>query len=200
MSQIVKLKDVRLSFAHLWRARSYEEDSPAKFEATLLVPNDHVQLSTLKTTIRSVIAEKWGETKSQDPKFVKSLKLWCLRDGDDKEYDDYTGHQYVHAASVRRPVVIDRDKSPLVESDGRPYSGCYVNANVEIWATTHAKGGKQVNAGLLGLQFLRDGEAFSGGAIGSADDFDEVDEAAMDAEFDEDTKELAEAAEVDPLS
>ncbi|EOA7521129.1 ssDNA-binding protein, partial [Escherichia coli] len=41
--------------------------------------------------------------------------------------------------------------------------------------------GKRINASLGGVQFLRDGDAFAGGGVASADDFDDISEGA-DAE------------------
>ena len=59
------------------------------------------------------------------------------------------------------------------EPSGRPYAGCYVNAVLEFWAQDN-KFGKRVNATLMGVQFFRDGDAFSGGGAASDDDFDDV--------------------------
>lgn len=58
-----------------------------------------------------------------------------------------------------------------------PYGGCYVNMQVEIYAMegsgAKAKQGKSINATLLAIQFLRDGEAFSGSRADESD-FSEV--------------------------
>jgi hypothetical protein len=59
---------------------------------------------------------------------------------------------------------VDKDRSPLVSADGRPYSGCYVNAQVEVWAQDHKSFGKRINAQLLGVQFVEDGDSFQAGA------------------------------------
>ena len=44
---------------------------------------------------------------------------------------------FVSARNALRPLVVDVDKSPLTAQDGKPYSGCYVNASLELWA--HAR-------------------------------------------------------------
>jgi hypothetical protein len=62
-------------------------------------------------------------------------------------------------------------------SSGKPYSGCYVNAVIELWAQDN-KFGKRINASLMGVQFLRDGQRLSGGGVASADDFQAIPEAA----------------------
>ncbi len=79
-----------------------------------------------------------------------------------------------------RPTVIDRDRTALIQADGRPYAGCYVNAVVDIWAQDN-NFGKRINASLSGVQFLRDGDAFAGGGVAAPDDFDDISEGA-DAE------------------
>ncbi|CAN0502063.1 unnamed protein product, partial [Phaeothamnion confervicola] len=75
-------------------------------------------------------------------------------------------------ASSGRPLVIDGQKNPLVEEDGKPYGGCYVNATVEIYAQKGENAG--IRCGLLAVQFARDGDAFTAGSKPSADDFDDV--------------------------
>ena len=84
-----------------------------------------------------------------------------------------------------RPLVFDNDKSPIYQLDntvypgkeGRIYSGCFVNATVEIWAQDN-KNGKGLRCTLLGIQRVRDGDAFGGGSRPDADDFDDVSEGA----------------------
>jgi hypothetical protein len=69
----------------------------------------------------------------------------------------------------------------LSASSGKVYSGCYVNASIELWAQDN-KFGKRINATLMGVQFLRDGARLVGGGVASADDFEAIPEAAGDAQ------------------
>ena len=81
----------------------------------------------------------------------------------------------VHRAAGDNPSV-DEGK-PLVvyfTLDGRPYAGCIVNGQVDVWAQDNPEFGRRINAELTGVQFVRDGEAFSGGAPAKPDDFDDV--------------------------
>ena len=81
---------------------------------------------------------------------------------------------YVSARSKTRPGIFDGQRNELTQADGKPYSGCYVNANLELWAQDNSFG-KRINAQLRGIQFLRDGDAFAGGgAPANADEFDEI--------------------------
>lgn len=161
------LKNVRLSFPSLFKKAVFD-NVETKFEATLLLDKvKHAkEIAMIEKTIDDFLVEKFGAGK-----VPKSIKLTCLVDGDTKEYDGYAGMMAFKAGTTRRPTVIDRNKTPLVESDGKPYAGCYVNASVDIWFSDHPKGGKQVLGNLYGVQFAADGEAFGAGGDAS-DDFD----------------------------
>ena len=89
------------------------------------------------------------------------------------DFGGFAGCMSIKASTKRRPIVINRDKSPITEDDGIIYPGCYVNAIIEVWAQNNAWG-KRVNANLLGVQFVADGEPFGSGVSASADDFDVV--------------------------
>jgi hypothetical protein len=100
----------------------------------------------------------------------------CLHDGNLKaQYAGFEDIMYVSASNKMRPVAVNRDTSPVSAEDGVIYSGCYVNATVELWAQDN-KYGKRVNATLLGVQFSKAGDAFGGGSVGSADDFESIEE------------------------
>jgi len=117
------------------------------------------------------------------PDILKALRASgkvALRNGDEKShYSGFAGNLYISARNAVRPTVIDANKSPLTVADGRPYAGCYVNAVIDLWAQDNAYG-KRINASLSGVQFVRDGEAFSGGGAASVDEFESVDQLATD--------------------
>ena len=84
------------------------------------------------------------------------------------------------ASNKVRQNILDRDKSPLVESDGKPYPGCFVNAFVDIYFGKEYGG---IYASLGPIQFLNHGEAFVGGPVATIDDFDDVSKGASAEEF-----------------
>ena len=88
----------------------------------------------------------------------------CLGDGNSKSYDGYENAMFISCASRLRPQIIDRDRTPLVEEDGRPYAGCYVNAAISLWVMDN-KWGKRVACNLNALQFSKDGDTFGAGGI-----------------------------------
>lgn len=168
----MKFKSVRLSFPSLFKKASFQGEE-TKFEATFLI-NKETQsgiIDQINKTIDAFLDEKFGAGK-----VPKSVKRTCFVDGDEKDYDGYANHMAFKAGTTRRPTVIDRDKSPLVEEDNKPYAGCYVNAVVDLWYSDHPKGGKQVLGNLLGVQFDKDGESFGAGSIDVDDEFDDLDD------------------------
>ena len=171
----IQLKNVRLAFPTLFEAKAVNGEGKPAFSASFLIKPDDGQVDAINKAIDSVAKEKWGAKAEAVLKQMRAQDKTALHDGDIKsDYDGYAGHYYISARSSVRPLVIDADKSPLIEADGKPYGGCYVNASVEFWAQDNQYG-KRINAKLRGVQFVRDGDAFGGGGGGaSADEFDDV--------------------------
>ena len=164
----IHLKNVRLSFPSLFRKATFQGDE-TKFEATFLIPKED---TLTKQLLDSAIAAAVADAKIKMPKEDKL----CLKDGDACEYDGYADHWSLKAAANKRPTVIDRDRTPLIEEDGKPYAGCYVNAIVDIWIMNHQKFGKRVLCNLYGVQFLKDGEPFGAGDVDVTEEFDDLDD------------------------
>jgi hypothetical protein len=172
----IKLKNVRLSFPSLFQ-RAVFQGEEGKFEATFLLN---------KVEHAETIAEIEAQIKQRIAVDLKGAKLGadkiCLKDGDEIEYAGYAGHMSIKASNNKRPLVIDRDKTPLTEDDNKMYAGCYVNAIIDLWVQQNSWG-KRINANLLGVQFLKDGEPFSDGANASADSFDAFGDDDVDGMF-----------------
>lgn len=162
----IKLNNVRLSFPSLFRKAVFQGEE-TKYEATFMLnKEEHAKLiEQIQADIASGMKEHFKGAK------IPSDKI-ALKDGDESGRDEYAGHFTLKAANTKRPKVIDRDKSPLVEDDDKPYSGCYVNAIVEPWYQNNGFG-KRVNFNLLGVQFYKDGEPFATGNVADDDDFDD---------------------------
>lgn len=164
----ILLTNVRITFPTLFTAKAVKAGDKPSFGASFLMPKDHPDVAKVKAALRAVAEAKWG---AKAPDILKSLvtgQRVCLRDGDTKaEYEGYPGNLFVSSTSSVRPTTVHRDRSPLTEGDGVIYSGCYVNAKINIWAQDNQHG-KRLNAQLQGVQFARDGEAFSGGGKAAA--------------------------------
>ena len=164
MSKII-LKNVRLSFADLFKKGSFNGEE-TKYGATFLLnKEEHADsIADIKAQIAELVKNNLKGAK------LAADKL-CLRDGDEVEYDGYAGCYSIKCSTKKRPIVIDRDRSPLSEDDNKPYGGCYVNASIDLWVQNNAYG-KRVNSTLLAVQFFKDGEPFSDGSTGDINDFD----------------------------
>lgn len=171
----IKIKNVRLSFPSLFRTEKFGEEDTGKYAATFILDkSEHADLiEKIKAAIAKLMKE---ELKSKIP----ADKI-CLKDGDESARPEYEGAYTIKASTKKRPLVIDRDRSPIAEEDEKIYSGCYVNAIVTLWAQNNQYG-KRINAQLDGVQFYRDGEPFGEGGI-SVDEFDEF---GGDDSFDDD--------------
>lgn len=180
----VQVKNVRLAFANVFQPKAQNAgDEPAYSCSLILDPKANAaDIKAIEAAIDAEAKAKWGAKADTMLKAIRAKGDICLRDGATKaEYDGFDGNMYVSCRSKTRPLVIDRDKTPLTEKDGKPYGGCYVNASIEVWAQDNNYG-KRINCQIKGVQFFKDGDAFGGGAPASADEFDDL---GVDAEADE---------------
>jgi len=158
----------RLSFPNIFERASFEGQE-GKYEATILFPK-----SDTETYDKIIAAIEQCKKENKNTK-VPAAKYF-IQDGDEKEYDGYEGMWAVKAGNDKRPTVLNRDKTPLVKEDEVLYAGCYVNAIIEPWSQNN-KWGKRINANLLGIQFVKDGEEFGDGAkVAGADEFDDLED------------------------
>ncbi|MFI9652817.1 ssDNA-binding protein [Guyparkeria halopsychrophila] len=179
----VMLKNARLAFSqNLFKpGKMNEDDTPAYSASLILDPENNAEdIKKVEEALAAAAKEKWGAKADAMLTKLRSADKLALHDGDTKaDYDGFAGNLFVSARSKTRPTVVDRDRSPLTEADGRPYAGCYVNAQVEIWPMDNGFG-KRINAQLRGVQFVADGEAFAGGGVAAADEFDELEPETAD--------------------
>lgn len=173
----VKLQNVRLSFPDLFEPVQYEGQGPFKYRAAFIMEPNSESHKSIKTGVNEVAKEAWPKDWEKVLANANDdSKTRFIVDGDKKSYDGYAGMVVINSTrdqSKGRPLVLDRDKQPLTQTDGKPYAGCYVNATVELWAQNN-KFGKCIRAQLLAVQFAKDGDAFGGGSVGSPDEFEDL--------------------------
>lgn len=169
-SDIIKLKNVRLSFPHLWKPKAFEEGQTPKYQATFLLDpsnKEHAALiSQVKEAAKALTTKHWGEKPA-------GLKLcFGLADNDEKKakYNGYPGMWYIAASNEDRPQVYNRRLAPVAETDKQaPYAGCYVNTNITLW-TQDNKFAKAIRCNLRIVQFVDDGESFGGAPVVRAEE------------------------------
>lgn len=181
MSKKVMLRNVRLSYEHIFQPSAMDSKSTPKYSAELLIPKDHPDLPAIKRAIFEAGAEKF-------PQAIATGKPWpmgytCALKDADKETDDSgvvlseknpasKGCYILKTQSSRRPVVVNRNKAAITEEDGIIYSGCYVNVSAAVDGYEYERIKKGVTCYLNGVQFVADGARFGSDAT---NDFEALD-------------------------
>jgi hypothetical protein len=181
MSKKIMLRNVRLSYEHIFTATKFQEGQPAKFSATFIIPKDHPDLPMVKKAMLEAGEETFGTAFNAKGGWPRGFTC-SLKDADvevnglgevlSEKNPAYKGCYILEANSTRRPVVVDRKKAAVTEEDGIVYSGCYVNASLAADGYTFEKVKRGVKCYLNGVQFVADGERFGADA---SDDFDALD-------------------------
>lgn len=182
------LKNVRTAFMKVW-----EKDTPKKkdqkpaYRCVLILDKDDDadQIDELREKFMEVAAEKFGGEAIAEKWFKKSFmideKASCVRDGDERDEvtEDFENKVYINCKSYKQPTIQTSEGETQIKKgedvEGDPlegteiYSGCFVNASIDLWAW-NGENGKGIGAGLLGLRFRDDGKAFGGGGEVATDD------------------------------
>lgn len=178
MAQVQLLK-VRIAFMDaLFVAKPFKPGDPLRFGSTFIIEPRSENAKMLNEAVNKVASEKWPkgwEKILEDLKKKENIAYgeWDKLSSAGEPFQGFEGNYFVTAYNKTRPTVIDKDKSPLVASDGKPYGGCFVNAIIDIYAQD-GEYGKRINASLAGVQFHSDGDAFGGGAPASPDQFPDL--------------------------
>lgn len=171
------VKNARLAFPALFTPEQYQGQGPHNYRATFLVEPNSEQFNQINKAIEQVAQEKWGaKAKANLTAILANPQKTCFVDGNLKGYNGYENMWALSAvrnADSGAPAVVDRDKSPIGQTDGKIYSGCYVNGKVSIWTQDNAYG-KAIRATLIAVQFVKDGESFGGATPANAEGFDEI--------------------------
>jgi len=193
--EIITLENVRISFPQLHEAKTVNGQGEPAFSAAFLMGPEDANLALINTTILAVGFKKWKQdwktgkpdaTGKPTPGIYTILKAQGrlpVHSGDEKaNYEGYAGNFSLSARSATRPGVIDRNTAPLTAQDDKCKSGDYVRASIEIWAMDN-KFGKRICAKLRWVQFLAQGDRFSGGGTPvSPDEYEDISMAGEAAE------------------
>jgi len=207
----VIVKNARLSFNDLFKAKKVGQNNDPKFsitgicsdETTLRLKKDDGTPFTKPHEFMEQVANKVYEDKFGRVDAV--YDNWCYNKADGsttrKKYVDRKTGQYhpgfdadtlfVSAAKKIDQVdgdqitVLDQGKNPIKAGDKRLYPGCYVNILIDVYAFENEDGGKGVSASLEGVQLLREGERFTAPPVNAEDEF-EAEEIPESEEDDDD--------------
>lgn len=186
MSKKVMVRNVRLSYEHIFQPSAMDSKSTPKYSAEFIIPKDHPDLPALKRAVLEVGREKF-------PQAIAPNKPWpmgytCALKDADKDTDNNgvllaeknpsaKGCYILKTQSSRRPITVDRRKAQVTEADGIIYSGCYVNVSAAVDGYEYERIKKGVTCYLNGVQFVEDGEPFGADAT---NDFDALDGEVFD--------------------
>lgn len=170
----IRIDNVRASYPHLdkpW-AKNPDKDTP-KFSLTGLAlkeTHDEVKKVIVEVMNKLLQSSKIGKLGSEHKFF---------RNGDDSGKDENEGHWIIKASenANRRPSVRDRRGNLVSEKDIAEmiYAGCFVNMLIRPWVQNNEHG-KKINANLIGVQFVKDGERFGEAPINDDDAWDTLDD------------------------
>lgn len=156
------LREVRISYASLFEPKHFKQGGKSKYQTAILIPKTDVNtINAIRALINAAyedgVLRKWGGRRIplKDP----------LSDGDvtknPDENPEYVGMMYLQAKSDRKPKIIDQNLNDIMDKSA-VYSGCICNVKVNFYAFD-VDGNKGVATGLQVVQFVRDGEALTGG-------------------------------------
>jgi hypothetical protein len=187
----------RQSFLRLDKPKAFEEGQDPRWEGTtLLDPASQKGLESIKLLIKTAAAlgkEAYGTVPLElrkiaaqfipgqapvDPKAKEDGIEIAFYSGDKKEYDGYAGMFVVpaHNSKMKPAVANRRGVSVDVGEEQYPYPGCYGLTSITLWAMDN-KYGKRIGVNLRGVQFDKDGEAFSQGDIAPEEEFEALEDA-----------------------
>lgn len=141
----------------------------------LILPPDHPAIAKVKAAQRVAAIGMWKDQAEAMLVALAGQDRLCLHSGNISKpgQDGYKDNFYVSASSKKRFTIVDCDRRPLTEADGRPYSGCFANAIIQVWAQNNSYG-KRINAQIAGVQFTRNGDSFGGGRVAAPEEFANV--------------------------
>ena len=160
----------RLSYTHVFNRYNPDGDqADGKYMTNVLIPKDEKEtIEAINKAIaeakKQAIVRKWG---GKEPKKLDMP----LRDGDEKDDENYEGHLFVNAKSNTRPGIVDRKKVPIVDEE-EVYSGVWAIVSVTFFGYDK-NGNKGVACGLNNIMKFKDDEHF-GGRVSAESDFGDV--------------------------
>jgi hypothetical protein len=173
----IVLKNVRLGvFPDLFAPRQFDGKGEFKYAAKFIMAAGSEEKKAVDAAIRAAAVKTYGAKADTFLKTVQGQKKeYCFIDGSVLGRPEYDGMWVLSAKRKEKdgaPNVYARDKSPLTAESGKVYPGCYVNAKVRLWAQDAPFPGMRCE--FSGVQFVKDGEAFSGAGPANDVGFEEL--------------------------
>ena len=159
----------RISYEHLMQPYASENDQEKAYSCCVIIDRDDKE--SVKALRQAVEAAKKGVASKWGGKEPRKLTV-PLRDGDEKEAEEFHGKVFFNCKSRRVPAVLSRDKTPILDAE-QVYSGMWAIVCVNMFPYASA-GNNGVGAGLEAVLKTADDDAFSGAGLG-ANAFNDID-------------------------
>jgi hypothetical protein len=168
----IKLENVRLSYNSIFEAQDFEGDQNFAYNAKVIIEKGSEADKKIRAALLEVANAEFANKGAETIKKVAGDPAqYCYQPMNGDANSEYMVLATKRKAKAGRPLIIDANRAPLTEDDGKPYAGCFINILVKPWAMA-SKGKHWIRCGLEGIQFVRDGESF--GSRASVSDFDDV--------------------------
>lgn len=186
----IKIENVRFSYPHLdkpFAGKAKNDEGKAatpKYGIVGMLPKKtHVEAKDLIKEAMDALMQA-----NECPKLAPEKKF--MRNGDDQDEPVYEGHWTVSAREERAPSI--RDKRGTLVTDPKAIAnliegGYWGHILIRPWFQDNDYG-KRINAGLVGVQHIRDDETFGEGRIDDSDAW--TDESGGSSGGDEDDDDL----------
>ena len=157
----------RVAFPHVFEKQTLL--SGKEKYSICMIFEKNTDITSLKNAINKIAKEHWGGK-------IPRIFISPFKDGKDKLdkegniYDGFKDATYINVTSEYKPGIVDQNLNPLF-SDEEFYAGCYARAT--IFGFTYDKPKCGASFILCNLQFLGEGEPFSG-KVTAENDFEAV--------------------------
>lgn len=184
----IRIDNVRGSYVHLdkpYKGKPKPGDNPdnvAKFSITgILMKDTHVEAKNLiLERIEEILADNKNAKVAKDKRFI--------RNGDDAEKEEYENAWTVNAREERNPKCRSAGGTLITDpAEIRQMfqSGYWFNILIRPWFQDNDYG-KRVNAGLVGVQFVKKDKTFGEGEIDDTDAWEAVEGGGESSDLDDD--------------
>lgn len=162
-----QLKNVRFSYLYCFKPYKDRDTGNESYCSHFILPTNHPQFGEVVQIIKDVAQDFWGDEWESVYAEMRAKNKVCMKSGTAKgDIEGYKGNYFISGNKKTRFSVVETRGGAnveLLQSDGRPFSGDYGNANVAFYAMQHVKGGKMINCDIQGIQYTRKGTPLGGG-------------------------------------
>lgn len=157
----VVIENARLRFSALWDAESVMGSEP-KYSITLDIEPGSANDKAVNAGMLEAATAKWGDQAvERKQRAILMGSKNCCYSSENQEGKPHPDGMWRLKASrpekMGRVAIWDQANLPLTAADGKPYNGCFVDAELEVFAMD----GPAIYARVIQVRFRADGPAFT---------------------------------------